>query len=462
MENKEKNIPRTKEDLRKLEKEDLIELIFLLIKENQELKEEIASLKKNSKTSSKPPSSDSPYAKNQSLRKKSNKKSWGQKWQERRWLKQSETPDKIIKCEPEKCNKCGKWLWHIKWEIKSRRQEKDIPPIKIEITEYQEIEKKCKCGCKNVWKYPENIKAPIQIWENAKVFMTYLNIIHYVWYERLVVLSEDLFWFPISEWSIWNIIGEVWEKAEPIKKEIMEQLQKSEWMWSDETWMKVNGKNNWLWTWQNPKYSYYAIEEKRNYEVVKNNLWEEYNWKIVHDCWSAQNNTIAKWWHQQCHPHLQRPLEFLIVNYKSKWAYEINNLLYSSQKAHKHIWEETFCETIRQQVIDWYNEKLEHLLEIKIKNKDDIRMLKRIKKHKDEIFFFMNFPDLPFHNNDSEKAIRQAKVKQKVSWGFRSFFGAKNYAAILSVIETAKKHSFNLFHTIKLLIQGNFSFLPLE
>jgi hypothetical protein len=47
--------------------------------------------------------------------------------------------------------------------------------------------------------------------------------------------------------------------------------------------------------------------------------------------------------------------------------------------------------------------------------KDEIRMQKRFKKHKDKVLLFMHDKDMPFHNNDSEKAIRNAKVKQKVS-----------------------------------------------
>jgi len=58
----------------------------------------------------------------------------------------------------------------------------------------------------------------------------------------------------------------------------------------------------------------------------------------------------------------------------------------------------------------------------------------------------------------SIKAKRQAKVKQKVSGCFRSKDGLEYYAAILSVIETAKKNSRNLLETIVQLLNGSLHF----
>jgi len=58
----------------------------------------------------------------------------------------------------------------------------------------------------------------------------------------------------------------------------------------------------------------------------------------------------------------------------------------------------------------------------------------------------------------SVKAKRQKKVKQKVSGYFRSKDGSEYYAAILSVIETAKKNSRNLLETIVQLLNGSLLF----
>jgi transposase len=66
----------------------------------------------------------------------------------------------------------------------------------------------------------------------------------------------------------------------------------------------------------------------------------------------------------------------------------------------------------------------------------------------------MTTPDVPPDNNGSERAIRNAKVKQKVSGGYRSYRGAERQALLLSVIETAKKQGLSVLETIQRLVAG--------
>ena len=81
----------------------------LLKAKNAVLKTEIEELKarldSNSHNSSKPPSSDG-YNKKPAFFKEKNGKQGGQKGHKGRTLQQVEKPDKIVKCNPEKCN-CG-------------------------------------------------------------------------------------------------------------------------------------------------------------------------------------------------------------------------------------------------------------------------------------------------------------------------------------------------------------------
>jgi len=449
---------------KELEKKDL--KIAELEKENngleleiEELKRKITQFEKDSSTSSKPPSTDLvKVIKNQSLRKQSGKKPGGQEGQKRVGISQSPTPDKIVVCEMSHCACCGKSLEHISGNIQAKRQEKDIPPIQVFVTEYQQIEKICTCGQRNVGEFPDNINAPVQIGNNAKSFMVYLNVAHLIPYKRLCTIAEDLFGFPISEGSIENILKVSGEKAKLVREEIMKMVKTGSWVGSDETGMRVMSKTNWLWTWQNKLGSYFAIEASRRYTVIEKHFGKDYKGISVHDCLSAQNNTKAKAGHQQCHSHLQRDLEFLIKKYNSKWAYDLQKLLYASQKARERIWQKGFDTELRNRIIESYEKNLVELLEVKLLKKEVVTFQKRIRKHQREIFFFMYTAEVPFHNNDSERAIRQAKVKQKISGCFRSREGADCYAMILSVIETAKKHGRNILETIIQLLDYSLFF----
>ncbi|HIP41726.1 MAG TPA: hypothetical protein EYG90_04325 [Campylobacterales bacterium] len=61
---------------------------------------------------------------------------------------------------------------------------------------------------------------------------------------------------------------------------------------------------------------------------------------------------------------------------------------------------------------------------------------------------------MPPDNNGSERAIRNVKVKLKVSGQFKSFQGAKDYASLRSIIDTSRKRGFNEFNSLIRVISG--------
>jgi len=73
---------------------------------------------------------------------------------------------------------------------------------------------------------------------------------------------------------------------------------------------------------------------------------------------------------------------------------------------------------------------------------------KRMVKYKDHIFNYLKYPDVPADNNGSERAIRNIKVKQKISGQFRSFAGSMNFAILRSITDTAIKNGQNVLNAL--------------
>lgn len=452
-------------NLRNLNRSCLIETVIIqsetieqLRCENNHLENRITELenqfKKDSSNSSKPPSVDFPK-KNQSLRQPSDKKSGGQKGHRGITRKQIKDPDKIISCKPNKCFHCGKDLSNQKGKIISKRQEADIPPIKPIITEYQQEEIKCSCGYCNKGEFPNHIKSRLQLGQNLKSFIVYLNTAHHIPYKRLSQIIDDLLNIRVSQGTIDKTLDCFHHKGIPLYNQILTDIKKQKWTGSDETGTRVKKKTWWQWVWQNKVGSFYAIEQGRGYSVVEKYFGTNYIGTLVHDCWSAQNNTAANN-HQLCHPHLLRDLIFLMEVEKSKWAYQMKKLLLSSEKARDVIWKDNFDFVLREKIIQEYNHKLEELINQFVQGKENKRLQKRFKKHKDKIFYFMNDPDIPYHNNSSERAIRNAKLHQKISGCFRSVKGAKRRSVILSIIETCKKRNLNVLDSLQGIFVGEF------
>lgn len=142
--------------------------------------------------------------------------------------------------------------------------------------------------------------------------------------------------------------------------------------------------------------------------------------------------------HQICIAHLLRNLTYTTQDFKEDpWSMDMLDLLRDSvhQRHQGNIGPE-----IRR---DMEKRLDEFLTRPPVYANDDgketeLDKLKNgIRKHWDHIFTFLTNPLVSPTNNDSEKALKPAKTKLKVSGCFRTETGAENYATVAYVIQTA-------------------------
>jgi hypothetical protein len=81
--------------------------------------------------------------------------------------------------------------------------------------------------------------------------------------------------------------------------------------------------------------------------------------------------------------------------------------------------------------------------------KELVTFQKRMIKYRNYIFTFLYFQDVPPDNNASERAIRNIKVKQKISGQFKTANGAQPYAIIRSITDTCIKNNQNILAAFK-------------
>jgi transposase len=442
-------------------KEELIQIILdqqqTLLELSQtivELKKEIQELKhpvRKDSTNSSIPSSKEQIPRTRSQRKKSGKKAGGQPGHVGHQRERHPHPDKTIMVQVCHCSNCGTSLSEVEGTIGQIAQEIDLPPITPLITEYQQVIKVCACGYCNCPALP--IQGPVTIGPQMTALITYFNVEHSLPYERLTQITADVLGFAISQGTVANKLGHMLTKAKGIIQRIKAHVIASAWTGSDETGTHVGGKKFWQWVWQSPLASYYVVDKRRGYAVVKEHFTESYQGVLIHDCWSAQNNTPAGA-HQLCHAHLVRNLQYAIDKERSAFAYRVQRLLLKSERARDAIWQEGVSLEKRKAVIQFYQHELANLLEIPLVHKEERRLQKRLIKHQDWIFPFMSYPDVPADNNSSERAIKAAKLKDKVSGGFRSEPGAFRFAQLLSLTQTLRKQHLPILPTLTALILG--------
>ena len=418
--------------------------------ENQDFREQLALTKggRDSRTSSTPPSQDIGRSNNKSLRTPSGKKSGGQPGHTGHTLKMSDTPDEIINHVPEVCTCCGHHLEDVPVESHIRRQLVDIPPVEPQYIEHRSHVKTCpKCGKKNKGVFPDRITAPVQYGPVVESTTTYMSVYQYSSYNRVVDFFGACCRLPISEGCIDGFLESMSNKAIPAYEQIRRQIHVAKVVGGDETGCKVNGKKFWFHVWQNLLLTFIVAFPRRSHEVVEMYFHGGFiNAVYISDCNASQLKTPAKA-HQLCIVHLQRELLNFEENLGCQWSVKMRKLLKDAMDLKRNMTCEDYLNPPKQ-VTD-IRDRLDELLKVDYSkfHKKEKAFIKRLIKYRDCILTFLAYDFVPPHNNGSESAIRNIKVKTKVSGQFRNAKGkgAGQYAKIRSVVDTSIKNGQDVY-----------------
>ncbi len=439
--------------------------------ENKDLRGKLA---KNSQNSSKPPSSDG-YQKPQpkSLRNKSGKKTGGQQGHPGTRMQVVEHPDHIVPHTVNECQRCGRSLKSVEATDVRSRQVVDIPPLKLEVTEHR-VETKCcpGCGCRNAAAFPEEVQTSVQYGSRIKALLVYLNQYQLLPYERTCELFNDLFSQTISQGTLSNWNRACFRHLESSEEQIRQAILNSEVVHFDETGLRSEGKLNWLHTASTDRLTYYGLHARRGTEAMNTmGILENYAGCAVHDHWKSYFNFPCD--HSLCNAHHLRELTYLAEQDQQDWAGKMIKLLLDAKK----LVEATSENCLAEDSAEWASvtlgydtilaegfaqnipppTKTQKKKRGRSKQSKAKNLLDRLRDFKPEVLAFARHPQIPFDNNQGERDIRMAKLKQKISGCFRSAEGGDIFARIRGYASTLRKNSINILTGI----QSSFTSSPI-
>lgn len=409
------------------------------------------SVKKDSHNSSLPPSTDI-VSRTKNLRTVSERKSGGQFGHKGSTLEMSSTPDKIIDLKSAFCSHCGLDLHDSLFILKATRQVVEIPPLKPIYEEYRQYSCQCPhCHNQQVSDFPSGVNAPIQYGSSIESLVSYFSVYQYIPFKRLQNLFSHVFSMPLSEGSIGNILERSAQKCSGVYQIIKQQIAKSSVVGADETGAKVNGKKWWLWVWQNALNTFIVASDNRGSQTI-NSVWEDGlpNATLVSDRWAAQLKSTVKN-HQLCLAHLLRELIFLEESEQHLFAESFKELIVSIFDIRKTLALAYLHNSIEALVFEnTLNELLLVTIDKQISPNTAIFQASMI-KYRNYLLPCLYNLDIPPDNNSSERAIRNIKVKQKVSGQFKS--GQSAFCTIRSVIDTLLKRKLEVLPYLSLIIK---------
>ena len=316
-------------------------------------------------------------------------------------------------------------------------------------------------------KFPEYITGTTQYGVNLEALAISLNVDGAVSINRTHEILSSVFNIPISTGTISNMVSGCAEVLQSPVQEIKEAVKASPIIHNDETGTRIDKKTHWAHVASTALLTYIAIHSKRGREAMDEiGVLLKYCGTTIHDC-LASYFTYESIRHGLCNAHLLRELTAVVENFKQRWAQDLIDLLLE-MKTYKEKRLENSKNKASPQALRKYSERYDALVAIALAenpviSKFDGRKPKRGKTgalvdrlilRKDGFLLFFTDFSVPFDNNQAERDIRMFKTKQKVSGGFRTVQGAKDYAAIKSYTGTARKYGVSAFTAIRDALLG--------
>jgi transposase len=456
----------------------MAELAQQLAKQGEALQALQARLAKDSRNSSKPPSSDGlgKVKRTESLRKSGDKPNGGQPGHDGHTLKASDHPDRVETHEAATCAHCQASLAGIEAAGYEERQVFDIPAIRIEVTAHRAEVKICPaCGAKSRGDFPAGVTQAVQYGAAVKTWASYFTNEHHIPVERTGQIFDDLVHQPVSDATVLKASEELSVCILPSTEAVKEHLRASEVLHADESGLRVEGKLHWLHVASTDKLTDYEVHAKRGREAMDDaGILGDFRGTSVHDHWKPYFK-YDECHHALCNAHHLRELQFIDKQYQQPWANDMAKLLLEIKAAVAETPAPAVSLSLPQ--LEAFEQRYDEVVKAGIeanplaalapevkkrgrrKQPPPLNLAIRLRDFKGQVLAFMSDFRVPFDNNQGERDIRMVKVKQKVSGGFRTLEGAKRFGRIRGYISTARKNSKNVFEAIQDAFDGN-PFIP--
>lgn len=355
-------------------------------------------------------------------------------------------PDQIVVAKAMVCSECGASVSEAEQQLQQVYERVELPVIRPVVTRVERYGGTCDCCGKSYdAPVPVGLEPGSPFGRSLEVLITYLRYSHALSYSRLVQLMREVFNLPISEGAIANLLTRVKEKLENPLSRILERLQQSRLVCSDETTARVAGKTAWEWVFQNEQVCLHVIRASRGSQVIGEVFPQQRPQVWVSDLYSAQRKHGAAHW-QVCLAHQLRDCQYAIDAGDDLFAPRMKRLLLRAIALQRR--RHTLSQSTVQQYCSRLRGSLREILHLKPKQGDGQRLLKRYQKIQAHLLLFLEDETVPPTNNSSEQALRWSVVFRKVTHGFRSDWGSELFAQVRSVVNTGKRHGLSSFDAI--------------
>jgi transposase len=410
-----------------------------------------------------------------------NKKAKEKEQKERKKRTQSftrhrETPTHSIQHAADNCADCGHSLSG-GWEH-SRRQIIDVPETPASIIDHIMVARYC--GMCNKRCFPK-VDLSNEVVGNHRFGVRLMGLIGMLKsscrlpVRTITALLKSLYGLHVSNGEIINVLNLIAKRAQSYLEDIANQVRAGIYVNADETGWRENGMNGYLWSFSGPFLRYFLYDRSRSGEIPRDFFGNGYTGIIVSDFYGAYNR--IGFMNQRCWVHLLRDLKKLgqlypgdksvqdwikriVALYRKAVLYQrkcLHALTLSCRPSGYNVLQRRAKRRLFESRLAWIAQPY---LQEKIKGQQlpfvpQAVLAQRLDRYASELFCFLEYPEVPSHNNAAERAVRPSVIARKICGGTRSQQGSNTYTALASIFSTWKLQNRDLWRTCQqILVTG--------
>jgi transposase len=366
-------------------------------------------------------------------------------------------PDETITTKAPTCAHCLAALTEAGQVVHGRYDKIDLPVVRPVVTRVERYAGHCRCcGGVTLAPVPVGMEEGSPFSVNIVALAIYLRFTHAIGYRRLSQLFMHLYALQISEGALDTMLRRAKPCFDNEAGAILARLRRSRIVCSDETTVRIDGRTNWNWVFQNDQVVIHVVRNTRAASVVTETMAGHRPTIWVSDLYGAQQGHADLW--QVCLAHQLRDCKYAIEAGDTIFAPRMKALLLRAAVLARR--RKKLAESTRRGYLRRLDHELNAIMVLAPTNPHGRRLRKRYGKVRSHLFTFLEHPDAPPDNNGSERELRPTATYRKVTGGFRSQWGADLYPAVRSVVGTAARRGSDAYQAIRAVLHGESVILP--
>jgi transposase len=441
-----------------LSRDELIELVRAQAELIASLQARVAELERrlgaDSSTSSKPPSTDSPYRKppRRSERKASGRRPGKQPGDPGQTMELVADPNEVIVSDPSACTGCGADLSDAVVAGVQRRQVVDVaPPPPPWVSEYRIVSRVCPCcAASTAGAVPAQAPARVQYGPGVLARAAELTCAHYLPVGRATGLMRSLLGVEVSTGFVAGVRARAARLLEvaflPRVRELLRQVGV---LHVDETPGRAAGALAYVHVASTEYLTALHTGGRSKADIDAGEVLPGYAGVLVRDGYAGYTHLLAAD-HAWCGAHLLRDLRAVHTADPDTglWAAAMADALTdahtaaeAARAAGRAALDPHTLSTIRRR---YRGAAAKGLTDNTSRDdpaaRDAVSLARRFRDHEDMILRFVADLAVPFTNNQAERDIRPVKIQQRTSGGcWRTLAGLADFAVVRSYLSTATK-----------------------